>query len=167
MTAYSKDFDSEKLLRLSEEVTRIAGTLAELSMKSDAPRAVEQSESTESGSEPVVSPEAVRWVVKARRERARYLSNELFAEPAWDILLDLLSAELAQHRVAVSSLCIAAGVPATTGLRWISNMVDQGLLVRRPDAYDGRRVFIELVPEVSAALRQYFADVVEPRGKAA
>jgi len=46
--------------------------------------------------------------------RARYFRDELFADPAWDMLLDLLQAEIAQLRVPVSSLCIAASVPATT-----------------------------------------------------
>jgi DNA-binding MarR family transcriptional regulator len=169
VTAYSTDIDTERLLRLSEEVTRIAGNLAKLSMGVGAPRSALQTNATtaENQSTTEVSPDAVRWVVTARRERARYLSSELFADPAWDILLDLLEAELAQHRVSVSSLCIAAGVPATTGLRWISNMVKQGLLVRHPDRNDGRRAFIELAPEVSTALRRYFADVVEPRRNAA
>jgi hypothetical protein len=42
--------------------------------------------------------------------RARFFQEELFADPAWDMLLDLLQAEIAQHRVPVSSLCIAAAV---------------------------------------------------------
>jgi predicted transcriptional regulator len=63
----------------------------------------------------------------------------LFADPAWDMLLDLLQAEIAQHRVPVSSLCIAAAVPATTALRWIKTMTDVGLFKRRADPHDGRR----------------------------
>ena len=62
------------------------------------------------------------------------------------MLLDLLQAEIAQHRVPVSSLCIAAAVPATTALRWIKTMTDAGLFKRRADPHDGRRVFVELSP---------------------
>ena len=62
------------------------------------------------------------------------------------MLLDLLQAEIAQHRVPVSSLCIAAAVPATTALRWIKTMTDGGLFMRRADPHDGRRVFVELAP---------------------
>ena len=72
--------------------------------------------------------------------------EELFADPAWDMLLDLLQAEIAQLRVPVSSLCIAAAVPATTALRWLKTMTDQGMFVRRADPHDGRRVFVELAP---------------------
>jgi hypothetical protein len=161
VTAYPKEIDSEKLLRLSEEVTRIAGSLAKLSIGAGTHQSAAQ---VQSGIERAreVSLDTVKWVIAMRRNRGRYLTNDLFADPAWDMLLDLLQAELAQQRVPVSSLCIAAGVPATTALRWISNMVEQGLLVRRPDKVDGRRVFVELASEVSVALRRYFADVVEP-----
>jgi DNA-binding MarR family transcriptional regulator len=75
------------------------------------------------------------------------------------MLLDLLAAEIAQHRVPVSSLCIAAAVPATTALRWIKTMTDNKLFVRRADPHDGRRVFIELAPTASTAMRRYFAEV--------
>ena len=75
------------------------------------------------------------------------------------MLLDLFQAEIAQLRVPVSSLCIAAAVPATTALRWLKAMVEQGLFVRRADPHDGRRVFVELAPQASEAMRSYFAEV--------
>ena len=104
----------------------------------------------------------VRWYQRPLRagEPIEVLSMaELFADPAWDMLLDLLQAEIVQHRVPVSSLCIAAAVPATTALRWIKSMTDRGLLVRRDDPHDGRRVFIEMAPATSAGLRRYFQEV--------
>jgi DNA-binding MarR family transcriptional regulator len=91
--------------------------------------------------------------------RARYFPEDLFADPAWDMLLDLLQAEISQLRVPVSSLCIAAAVPATTALRWLKTLIQEGLFVRRADPHDGRRIFVELSPESSQALRRYFAEV--------
>ena len=111
---------------------------------------------------PEISAETVRTVIRARRLRARFFSEELFADPAWDMLLDLLQAEIAQLRVPVSSLCIAAAVPATTALRWLKTMVSNGLFVRRADPHDGRRVFVELSPDASRALRRYFAEIGNP-----
>jgi len=102
-------------------------------------------------------------VIRARRLRSHYFREELFADPAWDMLLDLLQAEIAQLRVPVSSLCIAAAVPATTALRWLKTMVSQGLFVRRSDPHDGRRVFVELAPEASRAMRRYFAEIGQSR----
>ena len=151
------DRNAERLRQLSDEMSRIASTLARLSSGPAAP-------SGPPGPMPVddvppLSADMVRNVIRARRLRARYFQEDLFADPAWDMLLDLLQAEIAQLRVPVSSLCIAAAVPATTALRWLKTMVTQGLFVRREDPHDGRRVFVELAPSTSEALRRYFGEL--------
>ncbi len=149
--------DAERLRQLSDEVSRIAATLARLSTgPATAPR---QAEAPRTADLPPLSADTVRAVIRARRLRARYFPEELFADPAWDMLLDLLQAEISHLRVPVSSLCIAAAVPATTALRWLKTLVQQGIFVRRADPHDGRRVFVELAPNTSNALRRYFADV--------
>jgi DNA-binding MarR family transcriptional regulator len=149
------DNNAERLRQLSEEVGRIASTLARLSAGPSSSRSPELSPAADV---PPLSAETVRNVIRARRLRARYFAEELFADPAWDMLLDLLQAEIAQLRVPVSSLCIAAAVPARTALRWLKTLVSQGLFIRRPDPHDGRRVYVELAPETSQALRRYFAE---------
>ena len=72
------------------------------------------------------------------------------------MLLDLFAAELEDSRVSVSSLCIAAAVPPTTALRWITNMTEAGLLQREADPGDRRRAFIVLTPKAGRAMREYF-----------
>jgi DNA-binding MarR family transcriptional regulator len=148
-----------RLRQLSDEVSRIAATLARLSVGPGSPAANRNEAPVITGEAPPVSVETIRQVIRARRLRARFFDEELFADPAWDMLLDLLQAEIAQHRVPVSSLCIAAAVPATTALRWIKTMTDAGLFRRRADPHDGRRIFIELAPEASQAMRRYFGEV--------
>jgi DNA-binding MarR family transcriptional regulator len=151
------DRNTARLRQLSDEVSRIAATLARIS--SDPVAGGPEMEKPTEGEIPDVPVDIVRSVIRARRLRSRYFSEELFADPAWDMLLDLLQAEIAQLRVPVSSLCIAAAVPATTALRWLKNMVDEGLFIRRADPHDARRVFVELAPQTSLALRRYFNDV--------
>jgi DNA-binding MarR family transcriptional regulator len=75
------------------------------------------------------------------------------------MLLELLHAEIAHFKVSVSSLCVASAVPPTTALRWLTKMTKQGLFVRRADPHDARRVFVELAPETSRAMRHYFAEL--------
>jgi hypothetical protein len=152
------DKNADRLRQLSEEVSRIASTLARLST---APVSPPKSviEPVHGGDLPHPSADTVRAVIRARRLRSRYFPEELFADPAWDMLLDLLQAEISHLRVPVSSLCIAAAVPATTALRWLKTLVSEGLFLRRADPHDGRRVFVELAPETSQALRRYFAEV--------
>jgi len=99
----------------------------------------------------------IREVIRARRLRDELFGPDLFADPAWDILLDLTAARLEGRSVAVSSLCIAAAVPATTALRWIKQLTVAGLLRRVSDPVDRRRVFIELTDHAAAAMMTYFA----------
>lgn len=154
----SSEASASRLRQLSEEVSRIAGALSRLSTASSGPPLSPATMAPPQGDMVPVSAEGLRSIIKARRLRASHLPGDLFADPAWDMLLDLLQAEIVQHRVPVSSLCIAAAVPATTALRWIKAMTDRGLLLRRDDPHDGRRVFIEMAPSTSASLRRYFLE---------
>lgn len=153
----ASDRNSDRLRQLSDEVGRIAATLARLS--AGPPTSAPAPKPTDHGNIPDVQVDTVRAVIRARRLRGRFFAEDLFADPAWDMLLDLLQAELAQLRVPVSSLCIAAAVPATTALRWLRTMTDQGIFVRRSDPHDGRRVFVELSRDASTAMRRYFGEL--------
>ena len=157
MSAYSPDRQAEHLLQLSNEVSRIAGTLARLSVEPGAAESLPKEREDCPDKLAEVSPQQVNDVIRARRLRGRFLPEDLFADPAWDMLLCLFRAELLQHRVAVSSICSSAAVPATTALRWLNTLVERRLCVRRADPHDGRRVFVELTPDASTSLRRYFA----------
>lgn len=100
-----------------------------------------------------------RALIRHRRRRAEFLPAALFAEPAWDMLLDLYAAHHEGKQVAVSSLCIAANVPSTTALRSIDAMARAGCLVRRRDPDDARRIFIALSETARAGLDAYFGEV--------
>ncbi len=141
------------LQQLSEEMGRLASILASMSEK-EATTAAPGREGEEEGEAPIDAA-FVRAIIRARRMRDQYFQGELFADPAWDMLLDLMAARLEKNRVAVSSLCIAAAVPATTALRWIKTLTDRGLLVRAADPQDGRRVYIELSDGAARALASY------------
>ncbi|MEA3017980.1 MAG: hypothetical protein QOI38_2702 [Sphingomonadales bacterium] len=148
-----KDDIHAVLQQLSDEAARIAGALASLA---DTGRGGESEAREDGGGDgPVVDAGLVRSIIRARRLRDSYLKGGLFADPAWDMLLDLMAARLERNRVAVSSLCIAAAVPPTTALRWIKTLTDRGLLVRCADPADGRRVYIELSDEAARALAAY------------
>lgn len=106
-----------------------------------------------------LSADEVRGLIRARRLRDQYFDAELFADPAWDMLLDLMAAQLEGTKVAVSSLCIAASVPPTTALRWIKTMTDENILQRKADERDGRRIFIELGDEAAAGMVGFLATI--------
>lgn len=108
---------------------------------------------------PLPDPKLVRRIIRQRQLRARFFDRDLFADPAWDILLDLTAARAEHARVSVTSLCIASGVPPTTALRWISQMVETGLLERIEDEVDRRRAFIALTDKAADAMARYFAEL--------
>ena len=116
---------------------------------------------------PLPDPRLVRKLIAGRQARAKYFDGELFADPAWDMLLDLTAAHAEHQRVSVTSLCIAAEVPATTALRWIKQLVDCGVFERVADPNDRRRAFIGLSDKSTEAMARYFAEVEMPLLQAA
>ena len=99
----------------------------------------------------------IRSILKARLDRNSYFKSNIFADPAWDILLDLYAAELAQIRVSVTSLCIASNVPHTTALRCINSLEAGNLIKRDPDLLDRRRFFISLTQSAIRSFEEYFS----------
>ena len=100
----------------------------------------------------------VRRLIRKRRQRDQHFPSDLFADPAWDMMLDLYAAHYERREISVSSLCIAAAVPATTALRWIKTMVDDGRFVRVADPDDGRRIIVSLADDTRCRLDEYFDD---------
>jgi hypothetical protein len=91
-----------------------------------------------------------------RRRETIFGNSDLFGEPAWDILLDLFIAQAEGKPVSVSSACIGSAAPATTGLRWLGVLADEGLVLRENDPEDHRRVLVRLSPAGRAAMEQFF-----------
>ena len=94
-----------------------------------------------------------RRLLSARRQREGALGSGLFGEPAWDILLDLFAAHEQGQSVSVSNLCIAANVPTSTALRWISALEERGKLVRDNDLEDRRRINVSMTEEAAGEMR--------------
>lgn len=163
--------DRLMLLRLTEQVGQIAERLDRLSSgrasafgeprgdfsgKPDKDAAARLGRLTRP---PLPDPRLVRRIIRQRHLRARFFEGDLFADPAWDMLLDLTAARAEHNRVSVTSLCIASGVPPTTALRWIGQMTEAGLFERVEDDSDRRRAFIGLTDKAAEAMARYFAEL--------
>ena len=109
---------------------------------------------------PQLTASRVEQILRARRARDEVFGSDLFADPAWDILLESLLTHLRQTRISVSGLCAVAAVPATTALRWILKLEQDGLLTREDDLLDNRRTWIRLTDRGMAAMQRYFAMVL-------
>ena len=106
-------------------------------------------------------PRMIRNMIKARQMRPRFLDADLFADPAWDMLLDLTAARAEHRRVSVTSLCIASGVPTTTALRWMKLLKQAGYIQRMEDDTDRRRAFVALSETGAAAMARYFDAIMK------
>lgn len=102
-----------------------------------------------------ITAQELRTIIKARRMRAEYFDADMFADPAWDILLDLMLARIEGSTESISSLCIAAAVPMTTAMRWIRELIARGVLIRWPDPDDGRRNFVALSEQAAKQMTAY------------
>ena len=172
--------DRLMLLRLTEQVGRIAERLERIeepargvirgddaAFRFESPvAAYSEPASGEEGERlvrasrpPLPDPRLVRRIIRQRQLRARFFDADLFADPAWDILLDLTAARVEHTRVSVTSLGIASGGPPTTALRWIGQMTEAGLLQRVEDETDRRRAFIVLTDKAAEAMARYFAEL--------
>jgi hypothetical protein len=168
------DNDRISLLRLTQQVGEIAHRLESLTgapvnagrveasafaFDSSGERSILPGRLPRSARPALPDPRLVRKIIRQRQLRARFFAGDLFADPAWDMLLDLTAARAEHKRVSVTSLCIASGVPPTTALRWIGQLTEVGLLCRAEDATDRRRAFIALSDKAAEAMACYFAEL--------
>jgi DNA-binding MarR family transcriptional regulator len=142
MTSHSSGKHRGRALPLGARISRIADALFEGSFTGAPP-----------------SSELVGRAIRARHLRRRYFPDMFFGEPAWDMLLELLDAELDARQVTITNLCEAVGVPGSVGIRWLNSLVAEGLVRKRPDPHNTFCEFIELEPAASTAFRRYFAEL--------
>lgn len=92
-----------------------------------------------------VFADCVRRLRLSRNDR---LGANVFRDPAWDMMLDLLVAQEEQRDLSVSQLCIGSGAPATTALRYISRLEKLNIVERSYESSDARLVYLKLNEDV-------------------
>lgn len=98
-----------------------------------------------------------RSILKARQRRSEFMDTSKFADPAWDILLDLTSAALEGRSVPVLSASAAANVPMTTALRYVKQLVADGMVKRWDDPGDKRRSLLALEDHALEVMVRYLS----------
>lgn len=84
------------------------------------------------------------------------VASDLFADPAFNILLTLYVSRNEARDVSTSAACTASGVPTTTALRWINALARRGMIHKRSLASDRRFTYLELSEATCAALDRFF-----------
>jgi hypothetical protein len=99
----------------------------------------------------------VKVLIETRRLRGSFFSNELFHEPAWDMLLSLYLSWHKGETLFVKSLVATAAAPVTTSQRWIDHLAKLGLVTRVVDPIDRRRITITLSQSGLQAIDDYLS----------
>jgi DNA-binding MarR family transcriptional regulator len=105
--------------------------------------------------------EILSQTIRARRRRSDFLSGELFADPAWDILLELSLARAQGRAVTVEDLLRSSQVGESTALRWLEKLEQDGWVRRDPDPSDRRRSIVDLSERAAAAMQAWISDLVQ------
>jgi DNA-binding MarR family transcriptional regulator len=133
----------------------------------DTPRACsindvgKQPQSLDIESRNIPRPELAKQIYEMRRLREKFLSQDLLAEPGWDILLILYWAGATQQRMTISGACVSAGVPPTTALRWVQRLIETGMVEKEPHPTDHRVSWLTLSKEATDTLDEFLAVVAE------
>ena len=94
-------------------------------------------------------------LIEIAKRRSRLVADaNLFADPAWFILLDLFVRQHSGLDTGVSSACQASFSPVTTALRHITILTERNIIVRRFDPRDQRRVYLELTEETKQEIQR-------------
>lgn len=94
-------------------------------------------------------------LIEITKRRSRLVSAaNLFADPAWFILLDLFVRQHQGLKTSVSSACHASFSPVTTALRHIALLTERNIIQRQYDPVDQRRVYLELTDETNDEIQR-------------
>lgn len=102
--------------------------------------------------------ELAQTLYRIRRYRDAAFDRGLFADPGWDMLLDLFASM--RDGVSVKSLCAASIRPSTSGLRVLERLIDADLVRRVPDQRDRRQILIVPTVKATAAMETIYVQAV-------
>lgn len=98
-----------------------------------------------------VTEDHVLSILAARRGREASFGRELFADPAWDMLLELYAAKLGQRRMTLLDISRSIDIPQSTIVRWVAALGARGLVASSTEA---GRDWVDLSEEGIAAMRR-------------
>lgn len=111
---------------------------------------------TEDAVAPLGRQELARLILWGRGLLESEVATDLFADPAFNILLTLYVSRSEARDISTSAACTASGVPTTTALRWINALARRGMIHKRSLASDRRFTYLELSDTTCTALDRFF-----------
>ncbi|MGE5563233.1 MAG: hypothetical protein ACM3ZV_07970 [Bacillota bacterium] len=102
-----------------------------------------------------MTEDQIRSILDVRRRRSEVFGQGLFADPAWDILLELFAAALGNRRMTLGDLAPIA--PKSTLARWIAALEERQLVECAVDPLRPDRFWIALSRDCAARMAAFLS----------
>ncbi len=103
-------------------------------------------------------------LLASRRRRPFIFDGLEFAEPVWEIILEVYIASAEGRSFKVVKLCNASGGSVTSALRIIGELQSKDYLARVSDARDARSSVIIMLPSLEQAVNQWIDELIAAIG---
>ena len=144
--------------RLAEELQMLKALIKPVAVEPS--QNLPEENSTKRKSTPL-SKERLLALVQSNEIKKKLFKDDLFSDPVWNMLLDLMQQSLMGNEVAVSALYYSSGAPIATASRRLTEMESAGLVTRLQDPSDKRRQFVTISQDAYNMIEQYFRAIDE------
>lgn len=97
---------------------------------------------------------------RERQKRTNYVGNhEIFGEPAWDILLDLFIRQTKDEKISLRAA--NSNAPASTAVRWLRILEQNGLISLQIDEADDERLVFYLTAAGYDGMLRYLESIAK------
>lgn len=101
-----------------------------------------------------ITEDHVLSVLNVRRARGALFGRQLFTDHAWDMILELYAARLANRRMTAAELARSIDLSESVVRRWISALVDAGVIASRGGPEESTEKTFGLTEEGAAKFAQ-------------
>ena len=96
-------------------------------------------------------------ILAYRRARESEFGRDLFSDPAWDMLLELLAAHLGDRRVTLCDLARSIAIPTSTARRWAAALAEHDLVIFPGEPREEGLAFVDLSLAGASAMKRMMA----------
>lgn len=97
-----------------------------------------------------ITEDHIQSVLSVRRGREALFGRYLFADPAWDIILELYAAKLGNRQLSAAELARAIGLPQSVITRWLAVLTNARLVTRDNVEHGSGEGGVRLTEEAAA-----------------
>ena len=94
-----------------------------------------------------VDKNAVKALIRCHAAQRDILGADLIDGAAWVMLLDLMLMHIERKPLAVTALCMGSGIPVTTALRRLDELIAKRFVEKLADPCDRRRTLVSITPK--------------------